>query len=423
MVNDVAILVCILSVVAVFGYIIYVYLKKQQDMKTKRQTEQPIVPISEPKPQAPKPAPVQAPKPAPVQAPKQAPVQAPKPAPVEAPKPAPVQTLAPESVPKPIEAPITMNPAPVEQPTTISLETKKQKPVKNAASGKEVKKTRKPTMPPPPVATGQPSVASPGFVLYEAGDPRLGPKGKRMPPVVTKAGKKAYQVEYKGGEIHPKGTNAGGSFTVPAFLPAEQLRVAFRLYYPKDFPWGTNMKKVGGKIFGFDIGDGEASGGNYSTTGASFRLTWNLNGGVGPYLYPELKRPYDAKKDGKPTWALLDQSKEVQKIGDIGGVAMHLWYPDKKDRDDPKAWTFKLKTEEWNDIEMFCKLNTPGKQDGILEVAINGVRKRVDSMRYRYDNAKINALMLSTFFGGGDKDYAPPKTTNAWYADFQLSKT
>jgi hypothetical protein len=263
-----------------------------------------------------------------------------------------------------------------------------------------------------------PSNPSPGFTPYQPGDHGLGVKGKRIPPIVTKAGKKAYQIEYEARQRGPGGTNVGMAFRVPAFLPAEQLRVRFKVYYPQDYPWGPEMKKTAGKIFGFQIGEGESSGGKYSTTGATFRVTWNLNGGAGPYLYPQLKRDHG----GTPTWSQLDQTDEIKRIaggGDISGVAMHLWYPeDKNDK-----WTFKLEKERWNEIEMFCKLNTPGKYDGVLELAINGVRRRTDAFRYRYDKSKINELIFSTFFGGGNLDYAPPRATNAWYADFEVSKT
>lgn len=254
---------------------------------------------------------------------------------------------------------------------------------------------------------------------YVAGEPALRPVG-RIPSVVEKAGRRAYQVEYRGGEVHPKGTNAGGTFTVPAFLPADQLRVAFRVWYPRDFPWGAGMERVGGKIFGFKIGDGEASGGRYSTTGATYRMTWNRNGGVGPYLYPQLRRARGKNEDSPLTWAELDQSKDVQEVGDIT-AGVHLWYPEPRDRENPAKWDLKLTTEAWNRVEMYCKLNTPGKRDGVLEITVNGVTKRLDTVRYRYDNAQITGLMLSTFFGGGTKEYAPPRDTKAWYADFKVS--
>lgn len=255
---------------------------------------------------------------------------------------------------------------------------------------------------------------------FEAGDPGLTVTG-RVAPVVTKAGKKAYEVTYRKGMIHSKGVDMNCDIAPPAFFPCEQVRMSFKIFYADNFPWGPEREKVGGKIVGLRIGTGRASGGNYTKTGATFRLTWSFNGGVGPYLYPQVKNPHVKGGSGGEDipWADLDQSKEVRDVSYVA-AGIHMFFP--RDKKDPEAWDLQFKKGQWNDVEMHIKLNTPGKQDGVLGLTVNGVTKKLDSVRFRNDHAKINMAEIATFFGGGTHDYAPPSDTKAWYSEFEFSK-
>lgn len=253
----------------------------------------------------------------------------------------------------------------------------------------------------------------------EAGHPDLRASG-RVPPVVRKAGVPAYEVLYRAGRVHPGGTNAGATFAPPGVFPAEKCRFRFRLWVDEAFPWdGDDPRKVGGKIIGFKIGTGDASGGDYSPTGASFRLTWSYHGGVGPYLYPQVRRAHDTNASGRNIgWDQLDQSPEVRGLAYVA-KGVHMFYPG--DKKDPAAWGLRLRRGAWNEVEMFCALNAPGKYDGVLAVTINGVTQSVGSVRYRYDDAKIQGVVLGTFFGGGSAAYAPPRDVRNWYADFRFA--
>lgn len=288
---------------------------------------------------------------------------------------------------------------------------------------KDKKKEKATEQPPqtPGVGAAAAAVAA-GWKLFKAGDPGLGASGRGTDKPVNKAGKLAYEALYKKGEIHPKGSSLNADLVPKEFFPSEQVRFSFKIMFDENFPWGSDRKKVGGKIIGFFIGQGKASGGNYTKTASTFRLTWSFNGGVGPYLYPQVKNPHvKGGSGGKDiSWADLDQSKEVQAVSYVA-AGIHMFYPKKKE--NIENWDLKFKKGVWNDVEMYIKLNTPGKQDGILSLTINGVNKRLDSVRYRNDNAKIERVEISTFFGGGTKDYAPPADTRAWYADFAFSKT
>jgi hypothetical protein len=283
--------------------------------------------------------------------------------------------------------------------------------------------TAKPALPPPASKPG--GEQSRGeWTLFRPGDPGLGIEGKEIAPVVTKAGIPAYEVRFKKGLIHGKGSNMYCNLTPRGFFPSEQCRFAFKVWFDDNFPWGDEMKKVGGKLLGFRIGEGDAQGGDYSPTGASFRMTWARYGGVGPYLYPQVRGGFSKKKSGgNINWDKLDQSEEVQAVSGIAS-GMHMFYPKGKGKKGGiENWDLRLHKGRWNDIEMFCKLNTPGKKDGVLEVTVNGVKKALSTVRYRYDTSKLEQIKISTFFGGSTEEYAPPQDTRLWFADFAFSRT
>lgn len=254
---------------------------------------------------------------------------------------------------------------------------------------------------------------------FAAGDAGLGVTG-RPSPVVTYGGERAYEVTLRRGLIQAKGSNMYAEFRPPGFFPADQVRFRFKVWFADNFPWGPTQKKVGGKLLGFRIGAGDAQGGDYSPTAASFRMTWALNGGVGPYLYPQVRTAYSKKKSGRISMDLLDLSPEVREISRVAS-GVHLFYP--KDRGNIESWDLRLHKGRWNEIEMYCKLNTPGQHDGVLEVTVNGVRKRVETVRFRNDGARLENVKLNTFFGGSTADYAPPEDTKIWFADFGFSRS
>lgn len=231
------------------------------------------------------------------------------------------------------------------------------------------------------------------------------PSGKRG-AIGPWQGKTALKATYRARARGPGASDLDVTLAPAGFVPATQLRVGFKWWVDADFPWGRDVREAAGKILGLQIGTGSASGGDYSSTGASVRVVWHRNGGVAPYVYPQ----------GGPG----DQDAGVRAVTDVE-KGMHLFNPD--DKDDASQWPLRLVTNAWNDIELFCKLNTPGKRDGVVELAVNGTRKRLDNFRYlvgsaRGRNATINGVHIQTFFGGGDNSYAPPRKTHSWFADF-----
>jgi hypothetical protein len=247
-------------------------------------------------------------------------------------------------------------------------------------------------------------------------------RGKNVPPIVAKEGRRAFEVTYRAGQRGGGSSNCNFLIAPPGLFPSDEARVSFKLLFDDAFPWSPtpSMPKIGGKLGGFEIGVGDASGGNYSTTAASYRITFANEGGVLGYVYPQLRKAYDShSKDSnkkKITWDQLDQSPEFKAISRID-LGVHVFMPP-----DGKGKLGNIRTRArkgaWNDVSMYVKLNTPGRYDGVLELTVNGATERTEAARLRYDDTKIQGWLLHTFFGGTQR---PPRDTHTWYADFVFS--
>ena len=231
----------------------------------------------------------------------------------------------------------------------------------------------------------------------------------RIPKIVDKKGVKAFEVVLEKNKIHPKGSNVNMTMA-PKIFPCDECRVKYKLCFDKDFPWDeSDTHKVGGKLGGFQMGEGNAAGSKYSSTGASYRLTFKKDFQAVGYLYPQLRTDY---KGTDASWSLLDQSRELQAISYVA-AGVHVFAPDRK--------AFLHFDKGWNEIEMYVKLNTPGKHDGIMELCVNGKRAKCNTVRYRYTkDVKINGFNIGAFFGGSTDKYAPSSNINLWYGDFEF---
>lgn len=233
--------------------------------------------------------------------------------------------------------------------------------------------------------------------------------GRKVPPLVDHQGKRAYEVTYAAGKIHGEATNCDCAFRAGVF-PTSAVRAAYSIWLDDSFPLEPSASHaVGGKLGGVFIGTGNADGGKYSPTGASFRLTFDDHGAGVAYLYPQVSRAY-AGRD--PPWSLLDQTAEVRAHAEVA-TGVHLF----RDAND-----LRLAHGRWNDVELVCRLNTPGRHDGLLQLTVNGATRALHTVRYRNDAALINEFRLGTFFGGSTCAFAPPRKTKAWFADFAFER-
>ncbi|XWK86332.1 MAG: hypothetical protein U7127_19190 [Phormidium sp.] len=162
--------------------------------------------------------------------------------------------------------------------------------------------------------------------------------------------------------------------------PRDALRLSYYVRFSKNFDFVK-----GGKLPGLFGGKGN-TGGKIpdGTNGFSTRYMWRING------------------DGE-VYAYLPTSKEHGTSLGRGN------------------WQFK--PGNWHFIEQEVILNQPGKNDGRIRVWLDG--KQVleqDELTFRTTNdLKIEGILFSTFFGGGDPSWATPKDVYADFANFSVS--
>jgi hypothetical protein len=168
-----------------------------------------------------------------------------------------------------------------------------------------------------------------------------------------------------------------------AVFPAQEAFLEYEMLVPETFNWVK-----GGKLPGLYWGQYGASGGKHSDDGGSVRLMWRAGGGSEAYVY----FPSDVVWDTKIAEAAAPYIRN-KKHGDS------LW-----------RGTLKFKKNEWNKIRLYLRLNTVGKDDGVLKLRINGVELSHDRFIFRTKpDMNISGLMFSCFFGGSTKEWAAQK--------------
>jgi hypothetical protein len=179
---------------------------------------------------------------------------------------------------------------------------------------------------------------------------------------------------------------------IPDGMNRDEITFSWEVFYPRGFQFAK-----GGKFGGVGIGYGAASGGNYSTTGASNRVMWQINGGVIVYIYPPL--------------GLWQTVKGLDAKGYGSGFF-------------GKEFANSLKTDAWNSISIGTKLNTfkngVPQADGETYVIVNGNKQVLRGINWRKsEDLKIAKFDIGTFFGGPD---ASPADQVCYFKNFQMKR-
>ena len=201
---------------------------------------------------------------------------------------------------------------------------------------------------------------------------------------------------------HPHASSGGTNWNFNpsvARLPAREAAVSFDVFFPEDFPFEASGSSAGKIGSGFHVGPGDASGGNWSTSGASFRMMWlgaeSWGSNSMAYVYVEVADPSNFR-------GTIDQKPGVlEKAGTVltnGGA--NIWRN--------VAEPCKFYRGRWNSCSMYTKLNTPGKYDGAIEMEVNGVKHRIDDFRWILPGSKssIEKFLFTSWFGGSGSDPA-----------------
>jgi len=169
--------------------------------------------------------------------------------------------------------------------------------------------------------------------------------------------------------------------------------------YSVFFPAGFNFVH-GGKLPGL-YGGYPCGGGNVANDCFSMRIMWRDYGQGELYLY--------AKRD--------EQDQTIcDRPGNYCGAEFG-W--------SLNTGAFSFLPGAWTEIEERVVMNTPGVQNGILSIKVNGVERiRYNNLVFRgrnYPNLVVDGMMVQTFFGGGSEWWATPSTQWIKFRDFVLS--
>lgn len=171
--------------------------------------------------------------------------------------------------------------------------------------------------------------------------------------------------------------NSGAGSGVRSFQKTYAFRhrggmvVAFDIMFQPGFEWSCR-----GKVGGLHVGTGAASGGNYSTDGASHRLMWEGNGDAFSYVYV-------------PLGSHARQPPELRRV---------LTYGQGVFKDDFRG---ALKAGTWHRVELGVRLNTVGRSDGALLLGVDGKVRMLEGVLWRLQDLDIRGFKINVFHGGG----------------------
>ena len=159
--------------------------------------------------------------------------------------------------------------------------------------------------------------------------------------------------------------------------PTERLYLRYFLRFPADFEFVK-----GGKLPGF-YGGQNISGGHIpdGTDGFSTRFMWRTAGQGEVYVY------------------MPSSTRFGTSLG---------------------RGSFQFEPGKWHCIEQQLSLNTPGQADGKVKVWLDSqpVFEQGALLFRTVPELRIEGVFFSTFFGGGDESWAPPRDTHADFAAF-----
>jgi hypothetical protein len=226
----------------------------------------------------------------------------------------------------------------------------------------------------------------------------------RNSKVERHSGRTCLRVAYPKGSVAPscapeRPLGGIGFYAAPTrVFPCTEAVLEYSLFFDKSFD-----ACKGGKLPGLFMSLPGASnfkggsGGKKNDTTASCRLMWRQNLDAEAYVY---RPPTQA-----PQYALIPSAVYNQKYGD-------------------SLWRGKLKfmREKWNSVRIHVRLNTIGRQDGLVEVQINDAKVAYDSMVWRTDpRVLLSCVLFDTFFGGNSVDYACPIDCCTRFRDVRVS--
>ncbi|HEY1406179.1 MAG TPA: hypothetical protein VF857_06180 [Spirochaetota bacterium] len=198
---------------------------------------------------------------------------------------------------------------------------------------------------------------------------------------------KSLRVRYPKGLIGgPSACQFYSSFRKIGITPRDSVYVRYYLRFDPSFEFVK-----GGKLPGLVGGDGNTGGSvPNGIDGFSARIMWRTGGRIVQYLY---------HPDQPGVWG--------EDFDWNYGGKFRFFIPGK-----------------WHCVETFLQMNTPGKKDGIVRSWLDSeLALDIESIRFRdIPDLKIDAFYFSTFFGGGEPDWAPSSDQFVQFDNFVISE-
>ncbi|KAJ1673051.1 hypothetical protein EV182_005985, partial [Spiromyces aspiralis] len=168
----------------------------------------------------------------------------------------------------------------------------------------------------------------------------------------------------------------------------------YDIYFPQGFEW-VKGGKLPGQYGG--AGSGEAcSGGKAAVDCFSTRHMWRTNGMAELYVY-------------------ADKSAQSSQYKATCGKYCVDEYGDSLERG---KYTFKA--GQWTHVKQTIGLNTPGQQDGYLQVSYdNETAIDINTMVWRNTDFGVNGIMFQIFFGGSTADWAPSSDQHIYFKNIK----
>lgn len=195
---------------------------------------------------------------------------------------------------------------------------------------------------------------------------------------------------YPKGSINPSNESApkgGAGFYINGRIPKNLTAAClqYSVYFPEGFEFGKGGKLPG--LYGGRNEKGEsasgcrAGGGDF---GFSTRYMWREEGAGSLYAYLPGKSETCGKYIGKGSWHFT---------------------PGK-----------------WVQLEQEVVLNTPGKEDGIVRVWVDGrqVISLTDAVIREREDVAIDGVFFVSFFGGKEPEWASPRDQSAQFSGVKL---
>ncbi|KAK9767026.1 hypothetical protein K7432_003462 [Basidiobolus ranarum] len=209
----------------------------------------------------------------------------------------------------------------------------------------------------------------------------------------------ALQVFYPRGSRTP--TSPGKQGGVGFYADPVQLQDKATLEYQVYFPKGFNFVQ-GGKLPGFYGGSGDCTRDSRDGNRCfSTRFMWR-NGGEGE-IYS-----YAPDKQASEYCNIPPDSVCNSQYGD-----------------SLARGSFKFTPGKWSTVRQSLRLNTVGKQDGVMKVWMDGqlVINYTQMVFRTKQNSRISGLLFHTFFGGASPSYRTPVDTYTYFKNVKLTPT